>query len=141
MAPPPSPLLVAGMTISRLRGESETGEDAVGAPLGELACFFQIRRAFAHIFDSIVGGSLPAAQLRAAVWQSLFTHDIRLCRRSLYNRMGDFTILISGPPGTGNELVARAIGLSRFIPFDADKQRFADDLAGSFHALNLSALL
>jgi len=105
-----------------------------------LACFFQIRRAFTHIFNSIVGGSLPAARLRAAVWQSLFTHDMRYCRRVLYRRMGDFTTLISGPSGTGKELVARAIGLSRFIPFDPDKQRFADDLAGSFHALNLSAL-
>jgi transcriptional regulator with AAA-type ATPase domain len=105
-----------------------------------LACFFQVRRAFAHIFDSIVGGSLPAAQLRAAVWQSLFTHDMRYCRRSLYSRMGDFTTLIRGPSGTGKELVARAIGLSRFIPFDPGKQRFAEDLAGSFHPLNLSAL-
>jgi transcriptional regulator with PAS, ATPase and Fis domain len=65
---------------------------------------------------------------------------MRFCRRSLYNRMGDFTTLINGPSGTGKELVARAIGLSRFIPFDAGKQRFADDLAASFHALNLSAL-
>jgi transcriptional regulator with AAA-type ATPase domain len=105
-----------------------------------LACFFQVRRAFTHIFSSIVGGSLPAARLRASVWQSLFTHDMRFCRRTLYSRMGDFTTLISGPSGTGKELVARAIGLSRFIPFDPDKQRFADDLADSFHALNLSAL-
>jgi transcriptional regulator with AAA-type ATPase domain len=105
-----------------------------------LACFFQIRRAFTHIFNSIVGSSLPAARLRAAVWQSLFTHDMRYCRRTLYSRMGDFTTLISGPSGTGKELVARAIGLSRFIPFDPNKQRFADDLADSFHALNLSAL-
>ena len=65
---------------------------------------------------------------------------MRRCRRSLYSRMGDFTTLISGPSGTGKELVARAIGLSRFIPFDPVAQRFADDLAGSFHALNLSAL-
>jgi transcriptional regulator with AAA-type ATPase domain len=113
---------------------------SIGEAAHLLACFFQIRRAFIQIFDSIVGGSLPAARLRAAVWQSLFTHDMRYCRRSLYSRMGDFTTLISGPSGTGKELVARAIGLSRFIPFDHDKQRFADDLAGSFLPLNLSAL-
>jgi transcriptional regulator with AAA-type ATPase domain len=115
---------------------SPSSEDAAHL----LACFFQIRRAFTHIYNSIVGGSLPAARLRAAVWQSLFTHDMRYCRRTLYSRMGDFTTLISGASGTGKELVARAIGLSRFIPFDPDKQRFADDLADSFHALNLSAL-
>src|SRR5690606_29799135 len=38
------------------------------------------------------------------------------------------------------ELVARAIGLSRFIPFDPKTQRFAEDFAGSFFPLNLSAL-
>jgi transcriptional regulator with PAS, ATPase and Fis domain len=54
--------------------------------------------------------------------------------------MGDFTTLISGPSGTGKELVARAIGLSRFIPFDPETVRLADEPAGSFHPLNLSAL-
>ena len=29
----------------------------------------------------ILGGSLPAARLRAAVWQSIFTHDVRRYRR------------------------------------------------------------
>lgn len=104
------------------------------------AMFFQVRRAFAQIFHHIVGRSMPAARLRAAVWQSVFTHDMRRYRRSLHNRMGDFTTLITGPSGTGKELVARAIGLSRYIPFQVDKQQFGDDIAGSFHALNPSAL-
>jgi transcriptional regulator with AAA-type ATPase domain len=104
------------------------------------ACFFQIRRAFQHIFFGLVGGSLPAARLRAAAWQSIFTHDMRRYRRSLFARMGDVTTLVCGPSGTGKELVARAIGLSRYIPFDAKAEAFADDYAGSFHPLNLSAL-
>jgi transcriptional regulator with AAA-type ATPase domain len=104
------------------------------------ACFFQIRRAFHHIFANIVGRSMPAARLRAAVWQSIFTHDVRRYFRVLYDRMGDFTTLITGPSGTGKELVARAIGLSRYIPFDEKTKTFAEDSAGSFHALNLSAL-
>jgi transcriptional regulator with AAA-type ATPase domain len=112
----------------------------VGSAAHLLACYYQLRRAFLHIFDSIVGSSLPSARLRAAVWQTLFTCDMRYCRRRLYNRMGDFTTLVSGPSGTGKELVARAIGYSRFIPFDSEKQRFADHLAGSFQAVNLSAL-
>jgi hypothetical protein len=118
--------------------EQEVADTADAVHL--LACFFQVRRAFTHIFDNLVGSSLPAARLRAAVWQSLFTHDMRRCRRSLYNRMGDFTTLITGASGTGKELVARAIGLSRYIPFDPEKQQFTDDFAGSFHPLNLSAL-
>lgn len=104
------------------------------------ACLFQVRRAFHHIFRYIVGGSQAAARLRATVWQSIFTHDMRRYRRSLYERMEDFTTLIAGPSGTGKELVARAIGLSRYIPFNAATLAFTEDFAASFHALNLSAL-
>jgi DNA-binding NtrC family response regulator len=104
------------------------------------ACFFQVRRAFHHIFRYIIGASQAAARLRAAVWQSIFTHDMRRYRRTLYKRMGDFTTLITGPSGTGKELVARAIGLSRYIPFDIDTLTFAEDFTATFHALNLSAL-
>jgi len=104
------------------------------------ACFFQVRRAFHHIFDYIVGESAPSAKLRAAVWQSIFTHNMRRYQRSLYKQMNDMTTLICGPSGTGKELVARAVGLSRYIPFDEQKQTFADDFSGSLHSLNLSAL-
>src|SRR6185436_40238 len=40
-------------------------------PAHLFACFFQIRRAFHFTFRSIVGGSMPAAQLRERVWQSI----------------------------------------------------------------------
>jgi len=104
------------------------------------AFYFQVRRAWVHTFAFIHGGSDALVALRARLWQSIFTHDMRRYQRCLYARMGDITTLITGPSGSGKELVARAIGLSRFVPFDAKERAFAADFAGSFHPLNLSAL-
>lgn len=104
------------------------------------ACCFQVCRAFREIFDHIVGTSQSAAQLRARVWQSIFTHDMRRYRASLYARMVDFTTLITGPSGTGKELVARAIGLSRYIPFNGERGMFEESQSEYFYPLNLSAL-
>ncbi len=118
--------------------------EAVKLPLPEpshlMACFWQIQRAFNQIFHSIVGASMEAARLRASIWQSIFTHDMRRYRRTLYDKTGDFTTLVVGPSGTGKELVARAIALSQYIPFDVKKRAFAEDFAGGFFPLNLSAL-
>ncbi len=104
------------------------------------SCFYQVRRAFSGIFRHIVGGSMAAARLRAAVWQSVFTHDIRRYRRTLYSRMKSIPVLISGPSGTGKELVARAIAFSSYIPFDVGRRAFSASPADQLLALNLSAL-
>ena len=109
-------------------------------PAHVFALGYQIRRAFHHVYRGIYGGSFPAARLREQVWQSIFTHDAERYRRSLYGSMDDVPTLIVGPSGTGKELVARAIGLSAYIPFDERRKRF-DAVAGSlFHPVNLAAL-
>jgi DNA-binding NtrC family response regulator len=104
------------------------------------ACAFQIRRAFHAIFRSLVGRSAPMAELRASLWQSLFTHDLGRYRRALFSRMGDFATLITGPSGTGKELVASALGHSRYIPWDNKRGAFTDDFARGFFPLHLAAL-
>jgi DNA-binding NtrC family response regulator len=104
------------------------------------AFFRQIQRAFEQIFRDLIGASLPAARFRGAVWQSIFTHDLRRYRRTLYGRMADFATLITGPSGTGKELAARAIAQSRFVPFDEGSLTFLDEGAGSFFPINISAL-
>jgi len=103
------------------------------------AWFRQIQRAFDITFRDIIGSSLPAARLRASVWQSIFTHDMRRYHRSLYARMGEFATLITGPSGTGKELVARAIAQSRYVPFDDRRLAFADS-EPAFLPINISAL-
>lgn len=104
------------------------------------ASAFQIRRAFHSIFRSLVGGSAPMARLRAAIWQSIFTHDLVRYRRGLHARMADFATLITGPSGTGKELVARAIAMSRYVPYDPRRGGFIGDFSAGFFPLNLAAL-
>ena len=118
-----------------------TFDTSIGNELPHWFAFlFQVRRASHHIFDFIVGSSLPAARLRGAAWQSIFTHDLRRYRRTLFGKMADAATLITGPSGTGKELVAQAIGLSRYIPFQPNRKRFEIDSGQAFFPLNLSAL-
>jgi len=107
-------------------------------PMPAFAFFRQIQYAFEQIFRDVIGGSLPAARLRGAIWQSIFTHDMRRYRRILYRRMGEFATLITGPSGTGKELVARAIAESRWRPFREKDLTFDESTA--FFPINISAL-
>src|SRR6478609_8420936 len=91
-----------------------------------LAFFFQIRRAFHYIFRYLLGVSRPIAELRAETWHSVFTHDLRRYRNSVHRHMADIPTLIIGPSGTGKNLVAQAIGYSRYLSFDESKLRFVE---------------
>ena len=104
------------------------------------AIYFQLYRAFRNIFDHLIGNSAPIIQLRAEVWKSIFTHDVRRYREHLYARMCDFSTLITGPSGSGKELVARAVGLSSYIPYSEERGQFELTPANMFVPINLSAL-
>jgi transcriptional regulator with AAA-type ATPase domain len=110
------------------------------APDRLFAAFFQIRRAFNNIFDCILGSSPKMIGLREEVWGTVFTCDIRGNIEGGYNPNAESSTLILGPSGTGKELVARAVGLSQYIPFEKDRKAFAADLKQSFFPVNLSAL-
>jgi DNA-binding NtrC family response regulator len=102
--------------------------------------FYQIDRAFLSIFSCIIGQSMAMSRLRAAIWESIFTHNMRRYVRGVYRSMADITTLITGPSGTGKELVAQAIGLSRYQLFEPRKQRFVGAEQTPLLSLNLSAL-
>lgn len=104
------------------------------------AVMYQLQPAFYYIFRFLVGSSVAMTQLREAIWESVFSNNMARYRRLLYARMGEIVTLITGRSGTGKELVARAIGLSRFVPFDARLRQFAVNSPSAFYPVNLAAL-
>jgi transcriptional regulator with GAF, ATPase, and Fis domain len=104
------------------------------------AGMFQVHRAFHHVFHRIIGNSRPTAALRASIWQSIFTHDLRRYLRTVYSRLGDLPTLVTGPSGSGKDLVARAIALSRYVPFDPKRKAFVGEISQAYFPLNVAAL-
>ena len=114
--------------------------EAALTPEHFFACCWQLSRAFHRIFDHIIGSSMPAARLRASIWESIFTCGLRRYRRVLWGKMGDFPTLITEPSGTGKERVARAIAGARYLPFVPARMAFEQPKGESFFAVNLAAL-
>src|SRR5881396_2525220 len=102
------------------------------------AFFFQLRRAFYFIHRSLAGECESMRKLREALWNNVFTHDMRGYEAGLWNRMEDFSTLLLGETGTGKGSAAAAIGCSQFIPYLPGERRFAANFAESFIAINLS---
>ena len=100
--------------------------------------FFQLRRAFYFIHRSLAGECESMRRLREALWNSVFTHDMRAYAASLWARLEDFSTLLLGETGTGKGQAAAAIGRSGFIPYLVEQRRFAANFAESFIATNLS---
>jgi transcriptional regulator with AAA-type ATPase domain len=100
--------------------------------------FFQLRRAFYFIHRSLAGECESMRRLREALWNSVFTHDMRQYEVALWDRMEDFSTLLLGETGTGKGSAAAAIGRSAFIPYVPGEHRFASNFAESFIAINLS---
>ena len=124
------------------------GYDTLLAPAGEpitdippeheFAVGFQMRRAFLRVYNGLYGTGTAAANLRAQVWHSIFTHNRRRYVATLYNRMRELPTLILGESGTGKEIVASAVAGSAYRAFNNEKCAFADEC--QVEAIHLAAL-
>jgi transcriptional regulator with PAS, ATPase and Fis domain len=102
------------------------------------ALFYQLRRAYHFIHQSLIGRCNSMKHLRMVLWNNVFTHDVRLYVATLWDRMEDFATLILGETGTGKGAAAAAIGRSGFIPFNEQQNAFCESFMASFVELNLS---
>jgi DNA-binding NtrC family response regulator len=102
------------------------------------AMFYQLRRAYYFIDFSLIGRCASMKHLRLSLWNNVFTHDMHMYEKHLWNRMEDFSTLLLGETGTGKGASATAIGRSGFIPFDDKKKCFSESFMKSFIAINLS---
>jgi len=102
------------------------------------AFYFQLRRAFYFINLGLAGECASMQTLREALWNNIFTHDMRGYEAALWNRMEDFSTLVLGETGTGKGSAAAAIGRSGFIPYVPAQRRFAANFTETFIAINLS---
>jgi len=120
------------LSFLRQRGFSEADS------LRYFALSYQLRRAYYFIYRTLVGRSAGMKKLRQDLWTNVFTHNIDLYDRYLWNRMEDFSTLLLGETGTGKGTAAMAIGRSGFIPFDERQKTFVESFTRSFVSLNLS---
>ncbi|MDY6953229.1 MAG: sigma 54-interacting transcriptional regulator, partial [Thermodesulfobacteriota bacterium] len=103
-----------------------------------LAILYQLHRAYFFIDQELIGQSRSMKGLRLHLWNNVFTHDIVLYERYLWNRMEDFSTFLLGETGTGKGTAAASIGRSGFIPYDRKKGRFSESFTRNFISVNLS---
>src|ERR1043166_8476931 len=115
-----APVKFGGEVLGRMRRRGLGAAESARV----FSIFYQLRRAFHFIVRGLIGNSPCMRQFRRHLWQNVFTKEVRLYERYLWDRMEDFSTLLLGETGTGNGTAAAAIGRSGYIPFNEKQGRF-----------------
>lgn len=124
----------AKQLIAQLQSRGLSEEEC----LHRLALFYQLHRAFYFISQALIGDSRAMKQLRYALWNNVFTYNLGLYDKYLFDRLEDFSTLLLGETGTGKGSASAAIGRSGFIPFDPKKGQFTHNFMDTLVSINLS---
>ena len=103
-----------------------------------VATFFQLRRAYFYIQYQIIGRSPCMLDLKARLWENIFSHSFEEYSTQLWDKMEDFSTILLGKTGTGKGTVAAAVGFSGYIPYDPIKNCFVESFTKAFVSANLS---
>ena len=100
--------------------------------LGAIYAWSRRGRDVAEALSALIGRSPPMDGVRTQTWRAVFTDDVRkaLALRAPHR----LSVLITGEPGTGKEIVARTIAAGRG-PLDPDGEQ-----PGPFVTLNIASL-
>src|SRR5262249_3568864 len=86
------PVNFAGYLVERLRRRGFGNAESIRV----LGIFYQLRRAFHFIVRGLIGRSPCMREFRRHLWQNVFTREVRVYDRYLWDRMEDFSTLLLG---------------------------------------------
>ena len=86
----PAPVKFASEVLGQMRRRGTQAAEAVRF----FSIFYQLRRAYYFIVRGLVGHSPCMREFRRRLWQNVFTQEVRLYERYLWNRMEDFSTLL-----------------------------------------------